>query len=214
MKSMLTAEKLYSILNKHYPQAKIGLTSNNPLQTLIAVILSAQCTDKRVNIVTKELFKHYRKAEDYAYGELDELKKYIRSTGFFNAKAKNIQNTCKIIVEKHNGNVPETMEKLIELPGVGRKTANIVLTSAYGIISGIPVDTHMIRINYRLGLTKHKDPVKIEQDLMKQLPKELWNKYSHAIIEHGRALCKAPVPICSECFLIDECPRVDVVKSK
>ena len=106
------------------------------------------------------------------------------------------------------------MEKLIELPGVGRKTANIVLTSAYGIISGIPVDTHMIRINYRLGLTKHKDPVKIEQDLMKQLPKELWNKYSHAIIEHGRALCKAPVPICSECFLIDECPRVDVVKSK
>ena len=160
------------------------------------------------------MFKHYHNAEDYAYGDLDELKIFIKSTGFYNAKAKNIQNSCKIIVKIHSGQVPNTMKELIELPGVGRKTANIVLASAHNIISGIPVDTHMIRINYRLGLTKNKDPVKIEQDLMKQLPKKLWNRYSHAIIEHGRALCKAPVPICSKGFLNNDCPKTGVDKSK
>ena len=211
---MLTAKKVYTILNKEYPKAEIALTHENPLELLISVILSAQCTDKRVNIVTKELFKKYKKAEDYAYGDIDDLKQMIRSTGFYNAKAKNIQNTCKIIVKKHNGKVPQTMEELVKLPGVGRKTANIVLSNAFGILEGIAVDTHVKRITYRLGLTRNNDPVKIEQDLMKLLPKKQWNHYTYLIIEHGRAICKAPTPICSKCVLNKECPKVSVDKSK
>jgi len=210
---MLTTEKAYSILDKEFPKAKIALLHENPLELLISVMLSAQCTDKRVNIVTKELFKKYKKAEDYAYGDIENLKVMIRSTGFFNAKAKNIQNTCKIIVEKHNGHVPKTMEDLVNLPGVARKTANIVLANAFGVIEGIAVDTHMKRINFRLGLTKNTDPVKIEQDLMKQLSKDKWSHYSYLIIEHGRKTCKAPTPVCSEC-IFKECSRVGVSKSK
>ena len=211
---MITAEKVFSILNKEYPKAKIVLTHHDPLQLLISVILSAQCTDIRVNIVTKNLFKKYRKAEDYAYGNLDDLKQMIRSTGFYNAKAKNIQNTCKIIIEKHNGKVPDTMDSLLELPGVARKTANIVLSNAFGKIEGIAVDTHVKRITYRLGLTKNTNPVKIEQDLMKILPKDKWNHYTYLIIEHGRAICKAPNPICSKCVLNKECPKSSVIKNK
>ena len=211
---MLTVEIVFSILKKEYPKAKIALTHHNPLQLLISVILSAQCTDKRVNMVTPTLFKKYRKAEDYAYGDLDDLKQIIRSTGFFNAKAKNIQNTCKIIVEKYNGKVPQTMDSLLKLPGVGRKTANIVLSNAFGKLEGIAVDTHVKRITYRLGLTKNTNPVKIEQDLIKLLPKEKWNHYTYLIIEHGRAICKAPIPICSKCILKKECPKTSVNKSK
>ncbi len=211
---MLTAEKVYSVLEKKYPRAEIALTHKNPLELLISVILSAQCTDKRVNIVTKKLFKKYRKAEDYAYGDLDKLKEMIRSTGFYNAKAKNIQNACKIIVEKYHGKVPSTMKELISLPGVARKTANIVLSNAFGKIEGIAVDTHVKRISYRLGLTKNTNPVKIEQDLIKVLSKNKWNHFTYLIIEHGRAICKAPIPICSECVFNKECPKVGVIKSK
>jgi endonuclease III len=205
---------IYSKLKKSYPDSKIALVHSNPLQLLISVILSAQCTDKRVNIVTKELFKKYKKAEDYAYGNLDELKRYIKSTGFYNNKAKNIQNACKIIVEKHKGKVPSTMEELLELPGVARKTANIVLSNAYGKNEGIATDTHVIRLSQRLGFSKNKNPVKIEQDLMKIFPKKDWNKVTYYLIEHGRAVCKAPVPFCSECPIEKMCPKVGVGKRK
>ena len=207
---MLTAVQIYDILNKHYPQAQISLNITNPLETLIAVILSAQCTDKRVNIVTKELFKNYKTPEDYAYGDIEILKKYIRSTGFFNEKAKNIQNACKIIVIKHNGQVPNTMEALLELPGVGRKTANIVLSSAFAIIKGMAIDRHNIRILNRIGLTNHKTPEKIEQDMIKQLPRETWPRMSHLIIEFGREICTAQKPKCKVCFLEKSCPKIDV----
>jgi len=211
---IMEAVEVYSRLIKEYPEPKISLRNNNPLELLIAVMLSAQCTDERVNKVTKELFKEYKTVEDYAYGDIEKLKKMIFSTGFYNAKAKNIQNTCKIIVEKHDGKVPRTMEELTALPGVARKTANIVLSNAFGIIEGIAIDTHMKRINTRLGFTKNKQPDKIEQDLMKQLPKKLWNKYTYAIIEHGRAVCKAPTPICSKCILEKDCPKKGVKKRK
>jgi endonuclease III len=205
---------IYSFLKKFYPGSKIALSHSNPLQLLVAVILSAQCTDKRVNIVTKDLFKKYKKAEDYAYGDLEDLKKYIKSTGFYNNKAKNIQNACKIIVEKHKGKVPDTMEGLLELPGVARKTANIVLSNAYGINEGIAVDTHVMRLSQRLGFSKNKEPKKIEIDLMKIFPKSDWNKVTYYLIEHGRAACKAPVPICSKCPIEKNCPKIGVVKSK
>jgi endonuclease III len=205
---------IYSSLKKYYPNSKIALSHSNPLQLLVAVILSAQCTDKRVNIVTKELFKKYKKAEDFAYGDLEELKKYIKSTGFYNNKAKNIQNACKIIVEKHKGKIPNTMEDLLELPGVARKTANIVLSNAFGINEGIAVDTHVMRLSQRLGFSKNKDPKKIEIDLMKIFPKSEWNKVTYYLIEHGRAVCKAPVPICSKCPIEKMCPKIGVIKSK
>ena len=211
---MLTAGKVCSMLDKEYPKAEIALGHENPLELLIAVMLSAQCTDKRVNIVTKELFREYRKAEDYAYGSPEKLKRYIKSTGFYNTKAKNIQNACRVIIEKHSGKVPGTMEELTALPGVGRKTANIVLSNAFGRLEGMAIDTHMKRVNFRLGLTKNTDPVKIEQDLIKQLPNEKWNHYTYLIIEHGRAVCKAPTPSCSICVLEKECPKKGVLKSK
>ena len=209
---MLTAERVYSVLEKSYPKPKISLVYSNPLELLVSVILSAQCTDKRVNIVTEELFKKYRKAEDYAYGDVNELKKCIRSAGFYNMKAKSIQGACRLIVEKFKGKVPDTMEDILKLPGVARKTANIVLSNAYGKIEGIAVDTHMKRINFRLGLTKNTDPNKIEQDLMKQLPREKWMSYTYLVIEHGRAVCKAPTPTCSKCILERECPKKGVTK--
>ena len=207
-------KKMISILKKKYPQAKISLRNKNPVQLLIAVILSAQCTDKRVNIVTKDLFKKYRTVKDFANTDLRELEKDIRSTGFYRNKAKNIKNTCKILIEKHNGKIPDTMEELLELPGVARKTANIVLNNAFGKIEGIAVDTHVLRNSFRLGMTKNKNPVKIEQDLMKMFPKNQWNKITYLLIEHGRALCKAPTPICSECLLNKLCPKNGVIKSK
>lgn len=211
---MLNAKKIYDALKAHYPNAKISLKVSNPLETLVAVMLSAQCTDKIVNRVTKSLFKKYKTVEDYANCKLDDLKKDIRQTGFYNSKAKHIKESCRIILEKHNGIVPKTISSLVELPGVGRKTANIVVSSAYGIIEGIAVDTHMARVNYRLGLTKNTNPKKIEQDLMGQLPKKLWYEYPHLIIAHGRSLCKAPVPICSQCFLNKICPKIGVKKKK
>ncbi len=210
----MTPASLYRLLRGKYKESKIALNYSNPLELLISVMLSAQCTDIRVNIVTKELFKKYKKAEDYAYGDIDELKKVIKSTGFYNAKAKHIKETCKIIVERHNGNVPKTMQELLELPGVARKTANIVLSNAFGINEGVAVDTHVKRLSFRLGLTKNSSPDKIEKDLMKLYPKELWNRVTYVLIEHGRALCKAPVPLCSRCFLEKECQKYGVKKQK
>jgi endonuclease III len=211
---MLTAIELYKILSREYPFSKISLNYSNKLELLIAVMLSAQCTDKRVNIVTKVLFKKYTSVNEYANANLDELKSIVKSTGFYNSKSKNIQNSCKIIIKNNDGKIPDTMSKLVSLPGVGRKTANIVLSNAFGKNVGIAIDTHMIRINTRLGFTKQTNPDKIEQDLIKQLPKKLWNKYTYVIIEHGRAVCKAPTPICSKCIIQDKCPKIGVTKSK
>ncbi|MBT3721232.1 endonuclease III [archaeon] len=210
----MQAIEVYSILKKQYPKSKIALNHSNPLELLIAVMLSAQCTDIRVNIVTKNLFAKYQTIEEYANSDIDELKKIIRSAGFYNNKAKNIINTCKIIIDKHNGLVPKTMDELVFLPGVARKTANIVLSNAFNITKGIAIDTHMKRINFRLNLTKNIDPNKIEQDLMKQLPQNLWNKYTYVIIEHGRAVCKAPTPLCSKCILNNKCSKKGVSRYK
>jgi endonuclease III len=207
-------EEAYKRLRKEYPQSKIALNYSNPLELLISVMLSAQCTDVRVNIVTKELFKRYKTAKDYADGDIDELKGYIRSTGFYNAKAQHIQETCQILAKKHKGQVPMTMEELLELPGVARKTANIVLSNAFGKNEGVAVDTHVKRLSFRLGLTKDTDTGKIEKDLMRHYPRELWNRITYVLIEHGRAVCKAPTPSCSKCILERECPKNGVTKKK
>jgi endonuclease III len=207
-------DKVFKLLKDEYPASKTSLDFSGPLELLVAVMLSAQCTDKRVNIVTKELFRRYRTAQDYRDSDMEELKALIRSTGFYNSKAKHIKEACRIIAEQHSGKVPDTMDDLVKLPGVARKTANIVLSEAFGKNEGIAIDTHMIRVNFRLGLTKHKDPVKIEQELMKLLPRERWYSYTHLIIFHGRAVCKAPIPHCGRCILSGICPKAGVKNFK
>ncbi len=192
-------------LKKHYPNARIALNFENPVQLLVATILSAQCTDERVNMVTSELFKKYKTAKDFAEAPLEELAEAIKSTGFYQQKARYIKEACKIIVEKHGGEVPRTMEELLELPGVARKTANIVLSNAYGIVEGIPVDTHVSRLSQRLGLVKSKDPVKIERELMEIVPKKEWFLFPYLLQAHGRAICTAKKPKCEECFLKELC---------
>ena len=199
-------EKIIQLLQKEYPDAKIALNFSSPLELLVATILSAQCTDERVNMVTQKLFKKYTKVEDYAKVNIEELEQDIKSTGFYHNKAKNIQNCCKLLLEKYNGNVPRTMEELLELPGVARKTANIVLYGAYGIIEGVAVDTHVRRLARRLGLTKFDNPEKIEQDLMKLLPKEKWMRFADLLIFHGRRVCNAKKPNCKGCVLSQICP--------
>ncbi len=191
-------------LNRAYPQAQCALRFKTPLELLIATILSAQCTDKRVNEVTKILFEKYKTAEDYARVQLPELEEDIRSTGFFHNKAKNIQGCCRELINRHQGKVPQTMQELVALPGIGRKTANVVLGDAFGI-PGIVVDTHVGRIAQRLGLTQEKDPVKIEFALMPLIPQKHWTIFSHQMIEHGRGLCSARAPQCPSCFLRDLC---------
>jgi endonuclease III len=198
--------KLIKIWPKVYPNAHTELNFKTPLELLIATILSAQCTDKRVNMVTPTLFKKYRTAEDYANAPTAELEKAIKSTGFFRSKTRSIQGATSTIVEKFVGKVPDSMEKLRELPGVGRKTANVVLGNAFGINEGIVVDTHVIRLSQRLGLTKHKDAEKIEQDLMKLVPKEHWTNWSHWLIWHGRRRCYARKPDCENCEVFKLCP--------
>jgi endonuclease III len=200
------ALKLVELLEKEYPNAKVALQYANPLELLIATILSAQCTDQRVNIVTKTLFKKYTKPEDYAEANLQELEKEVRSTGFYHNKAKNIQNCCRMLVDKYNSKVPKTMNELLELPGVARKTANIVLSNAYGIIEGIAVDTHVRRLSQRLGLTENEDPNKIETDLMQIVPKENWARITDLLIFHGRKICTAKKPRCDICVLNKICP--------
>lgn len=198
--------KIISGLRKTYPNAHCELDYSNPLELLIATILSAQCTDKRVNIVTAELFKKHRSAADFANAPLAELEQDIRTTGFFRNKAKNIQACCRKLVERHGGVVPGTMEELIHLDGVGRKTANVVLGNAFGVNVGVVVDTHVARLSQRLGLTKHKQPEKIEEDLMKLVPREQWTLLSHWLIWHGRRRCDARRPDCVQCEIRKLCP--------
>ena len=198
------AKQIRKILQKEYPAAKCSLMFTNPLELLIATILSAQCTDERVNIVTRDLFRKYKTAKDYAEAELAELERDIRSTGFYRNKAKNIKNCCREIVGKHGGKVPGNMDELVQLAGIGRKTANVVLGNAYGI-PGVVVDTHVSRISQRLGLTENTDAVKIEFDLMKLFSRDNWTLVSHQFVDHGRKVCIARKPLCPECPLLEYC---------
>ena len=200
------ALKVIELLEKEYPNAKTALNYTNPLELLVATMLSAQTTDERVNIVTKTLFKKYKTPEDYANADLKELEQDVRSTGFFHNKASNLKKSCQMLVEKYNSQVPKTMNQLIELPGVARKTANIVLFNAYGTIAGIAVDTHVRRLSQRLGLTDQNDPAKIEQDLMKIVPKDKWMLLTDLLIFHGRQVCTAKKPKCDICLLNKICP--------
>ncbi|MDH5478152.1 MAG: endonuclease III [Nitrospinota bacterium] len=199
------AAKVAGEFRKLYPKADISLDYSTPLELLVATILSAQCTDARVNLVTKALFKKYRSAPDYAASPAGELEEDIRSTGFYQNKAKAIRQCAADIAEKHGGKVPGTMEELTALSGVGRKTANVILGQAFGV-PGIVVDTHVVRVSGRLGMTANKNPEKIEQDLMALLPKKDWSVFSTRMILFGRNLCKARGPICGQCPLFDECP--------
>lgn len=200
------ALKIIRLLEKEHSDAEIALTFKNPLELLISTILSAQCTDERVNIVTKTLFKKYKTPKGYAEADIEELEQDIRSTGFYHNKARNIKKCCQMLIEKFGSQVPRTMEELLELPGVARKTANIVLSNAFGIVEGIAVDTHVRRLSERLGLTQNKDQDKIEQDLMKIVPKGMWMRFSDLLIFHGRRVCMAKKPECGECVLNKICP--------
>ena len=195
------------LLKRMYPHAKCSLDYRTPLELLVATILSAQCTDERVNIVTKDLFKKYRSAADYARVPQEQLEKDIQSTGFFRNKAKSLRGMGAALAEAHGGNVPRTMEQLTALPGVGRKTANVVLGNAFHEAVGVTVDTHVTRVSNRLGLTKHAvDAVKIEQDLMQVVPQDEWTMWSHLLIHHGRQICQARKPKCEQCPLLPHCP--------
>jgi endonuclease III len=193
-------------LKVEYPDARTELDWKNPLELLVATMLSAQTTDVQVNRVTQSLFAKYRTAEDYAHADPSELEEDIRPTGFYRNKARSLRNMAGALVEEHEGEVPGTMQELVALPGVGRKTANVVLGNAFGVDEGIVVDTHVRRVSGRLGLTENKDPVKIEQDLMKVVPEEDWTVFSHLLILHGRRTCKARKPDCPNCILNDICP--------
>lgn len=194
-------------LTKEYPNAKCSLDFQTPLQLLISVMLSAQSTDAQINKLTPALFLKYKTAKDYANADIKELEQYVKSSGFFRSKAKNIQQTCKILDEKYNGNVPQTMEELTQLPGVGRKTANVVLLNAFNICEGIAVDTHAKRISNRIGLSYEEDALKIEQDLLKKIPKESWHLMNHLFVDHGRAICTARNPKCDECCINKYCEK-------
>jgi endonuclease-3 len=200
------AAEILRLLEKTYPEAAIALRYSNPLELLISTILSAQATDEQINKITPRLFEKYKTPEDYANANLEELQQDIRSSGFYRNKAKNIRNCCKMLVEKYHSQVPRTMEELVELPGVARKTANIVLTNAFGVVEGIAVDTHVRRLAQRLGLSDTDDPVKIELNLMKILPKENWERISDLLIFHGRRVCYARRPNCAGCILNKICP--------
>ena len=205
----MNPEYLLKKLKKHYPAAKCSLFFSNALELLVATILSAQCTDERVNKVTKDLFKKYKTVNDYAKVNIKELQEDVKSTGFYRNKAKSIKNSAIMIIKDFQGKVPNNMNDLIKLPGVGRKTANVVLGNYYNKAEGIVVDTHVGRISQRTGLTKNKTPEKIEQDLMKIIPKKDWTLFSHLMINHGRKLCQSRKPKCEECFL-KECPKIKV----
>lgn len=197
-------------LKKHYPYAHCALNFTNPFELLIATILSAQCTDERVNKVTEVLFKKYKKPSQLARASVAEIEDYIRSTGFYKNKAKNIKASCEILSEKYNDQVPADMESLVELQGVGRKTANVVLGNAFGIASGVVVDTHVTRLANRLGWVKSDDAVDIEKKLNALCPQKDWIMLSHYMITHGRAVCKARNPQCQDCFLLKHCPQIGI----
>ena len=193
------------LLTEHYGNAECALIHSSPFQLLVATILSAQCTDERVNSVTPKLFRQFPSAEALAVASQGEVEAIIQSLGFFRAKATNIRGMARMLVDEHDGEIPQTLDELVQLPGVGRKTANVVLGTAFGITSGVVVDTHVKRITGLLGLTKQTDPVKIEQDLQKLLPPSEWIQFSHRLIHHGRKICIARRPKCSQCPLLAEC---------
>ena len=201
-------KKIWPILKKTYPGAKIALNFKDPLELLISTILSAQCTDVRVNMVTKDLFKKYKSAADWVDADLEQIESDIRSTGFFRNKALNIKGACVRLVEQYGGKVPGTMDELLTLPGVGRKKANCVLGDAFGI-PGITCDTHVIRLSRRLGLSENSDPVKLEFDLAEIVTKKNWTAFSHLVITHGRNICKARKPNCPECPVAKHCPTAN-----
>ena len=202
------ANEIIRTLKKEYPETKYYLKFSNPLQLMVAAILSAQCRDDVVNSVTAKLFQKYKTAEDFT--RLNE--EDVKSITFFKNKAKNIREACKMLVEKHNGKVPETIEELVELPGIGRKTANAILINAFDKVVGVVVDVHVLRVAYRLGLTKNTNPEKVESDLMSVLPKPEWKRFTWLMKDHGRAVCRAPVPYCSKCVLNKICPKNGVTK--
>jgi len=205
-------QKILSVLKRVYPDAHCELNFSNPLQLLVATILSAQCTDKRVNLVTAELFKKYKTANDFAAAPLADIEEAVRTTGFFRNKAKNIQSCCAALVEKFGGEVPRTMDELHALAGVGRKTANVVLGNAFSINVGVVVDTHVTRLTNRLGLAKGTDAVKLEQDLVKLVPQDDWCLFSHLLIWHGRRRCAARKPDCLNCEIQNFCPQIGVTQ--
>jgi endonuclease-3 len=209
-KSKKRARQVAELLKREYPAAECALVHDTPFELLIATILSAQCTDERVNIVTKDLFAKYSTPATLAAVPISRLERLIQSTGFFRNKAKNIHDCCVKLVEEHGGEVPQELDKLVQLPGVGRKTANVVLGTAFGIPSGVVVDTHVTRLSQRLGLTEHEDAIKIERDLIEQLPQEEWIDFSHRLIWHGRRVCKARRPLCEQCVLNKVCPKIGV----
>jgi endonuclease-3 len=212
MKIKETAVKVLDILEKEYPDAKGTLDFKTSLQLLIATILAAQCTDERVNLVTKDLFKKYRTAQDYARADQAKLEEEIRSTGFYRNKAKSIIKCCQKIMSQFQGQVPQTLEELTSLPGVGRKTANIILGNAFGK-QAIGVDTHVKRVSNRLGWAKASDPDKIEFELMKVIPQDRWTQACHRLVFHGRRVCVAPKPKCSTCPVTKYCPKIEVASS-
>lgn len=200
------AEQCVALLRRYYPGAKCSLNFRSIHQLLVATILSAQCTDERVNKVTRELFRKYRGIRDFAEADLDQLATDIHSAGFHNSKARSIRNSARAIRDEYHGRIPRTLDELVRLPGVGRKTASVVLAAGYGLAEGIVVDTHVGRISRRLDFTSQEDPVKVERDLMKIIPEKDWIDYSYLLIDHGRALCRAQRPRCAQCFLADLCP--------
>ncbi len=201
------AQKIVKLLRKYYPEAKCSLDHKNPLQLLIATMLSAQCTDKRVNMVTPALFSRYKNAREFSEAEILDLEDMVRTTGFYKNKAKNIKSCTTDLVQKYDGEVPKTMEELSALAGVGRKTANVVLGNAFGV-PGMVVDTHVTRLSNRLGLAVGEDAVKLEKQLEVVIDKKDWVDFSHLLIEHGRQICKARTPLCETCFLLDYCPQL------
>jgi endonuclease-3 len=198
-------KKIYPILRKNYPDARVTLDHKTPLELLTSTILAAQCTDARVNIVAKDLYKKYRSAKDWAKADISEIEQDIRSTGFYKNKAKAIKAACQKIIDEFGSQVPKTMEELLTLPGVGRKTANVILGNAFDI-PGIVTDTHVIRLSRRLGLSENSEPVKIEFDLMEIVPKKNWTMFSHLLVFHGRNICTAPKPHCEQCPISKYCP--------
>lgn len=201
------ASRVAALLEKHYPDAHCALEHRNALELLVATILSAQCTDVRVNIVTRDLFKTFPLAKDFAAADPEGLAQAVKPTGFYRTKAKNLKSVGEILVRDHGGEVPPDLDALVSLPGVGRKTANVVLGDAFGLALGIVVDTHVKRVAYRLGLTQEITPEKVEQDLLELIPKKDWVQISHQLIFHGRQVCKARRPLCKICPLAEDCPR-------
>lgn len=206
------SSEIINLLKKNYPGARYYLNFNNPLELMIAAILSAQCTDEVVNATTKELFRRYKSAKDYVRVKTSELEDDIKKITFFRNKAKNIQKACSMLIEKYYSKVPDTMEDLIALPGIARKTANVILSNAFNKVLGIPTDTHYLRVSYRLGWTKSKNPEIVERDSMNLIPWEHWKQIPYLLKAHGKAICKAPIPYCSKCFLDKLCPKQGVIK--